>query len=354
MAFDANVAQEQLIRIYQKAYTDLLEKIAEKQARGTSTQFQRSLLRDVENTLEEVNGHTKKWAEQAIPKTYKQALEETRAWWRSQGADVPAVSADFQTVHKRAVQVIAENFVENMTDATAFVGRRIRDQWRRTALDVIGDREATGETLREAKKKFLQRMSDRGFTAFRDVRGRQWRLDAYADMAIRSTGREVTNTALINQQREFESDHVQFTSHANPCEICAPLEGRVYSISGNDDRFPALDKAFEEGYANIHPNCRHSLRPYVPEFDDDVDSTARESNRSFQRDPRTQAEKEAYEREQTKRRREREDRKQYERYKLALPDDAPKTFAGFKRMKEADSERYRQMQADLRHITREG
>lgn len=44
-------------------------------------------------------------------------------------------------------------------------------------------------------------------------------------------------------------------------------QGRVYSISGEDKRFPALyETALKHGYSLIHPNCRHEFIPYFKEF----------------------------------------------------------------------------------------
>ena len=42
------------------------------------------------------------------------------------------------------------------------------------------------------------------------------------------------------------------------------------------------------------------------------------------------------------------DRKQYERYKMVLGEDAPKTFSGFRKMKTANGERWKFTQLDYR------
>jgi len=98
--------------------------------------------------------------------------------------------------------------------------------------------------------------------------------------------------------RSMDRDLVQLTSHASPCPICAPLEGRVYSLSGESDRFPSVDRALPDRHGTIHPNCRHRFVPYVPELADNVDRDIERSNESFDTDPRTEAAKEAYQKEQ--------------------------------------------------------
>ncbi len=348
MPFDAQRAMDQLIGIYRGAYTELLERIISKEARGNVVGFERSLLRDTDRLLRQLDGVTEEWAKTALPKIYQQEINAVNNVWRQAGVEPPPLSAGFGRVHRRAVEVLAQNMIDNLRDATQYVGRRTRDKWRRATLDVLATQESTGQTLREAKQSFLHKVGEEGFGAFRDVRGRVWRMDAYADMVIRSTGAETTNTALINQMRGIGNNYVQFTSHQNPCEICAPLEGRVYCIDGSDSRYPALDVAFSEGYANIHANCRHSLRGYVPEFDPEPQKTMRESNRSFDRDPRTQAEKERYEATQRIKAQQRADRKQWEEYRAWLPNDTPESFSSFRRMKQAESERFKELQSDFR------
>ena len=60
---------------------------------------------------------------------------------------------------------------------------------------------------------------------------------------------------------------VTIPTHFPTCELCAPYQGRIYSISGKDERFPRLfDTAFAGGYANIHPNCQHVVTPYIEAF----------------------------------------------------------------------------------------
>lgn len=61
----------------------------------------------------------------------------------------------------------------------------------------------------------------------------------------------------------------------------------MYSISGNDSRYPALYKtAFKSGYSIIHPNCRHSWSPYHTELysEEEKRQALERSNRSWQPD----------------------------------------------------------------------
>lgn len=76
-------------------------------------------------------------------------------------------------------------------------------------------------------------------------------------------------------------------SFSPTCDTCAVYQGRVYSISGNDSRYPALYKtAFKSGYSIIHPNCRHSWSPYHVELygEEEKRQALERSNRSWKPD----------------------------------------------------------------------
>lgn len=336
-----------IIRIYQAAQFNLIKTIAEKEARGNVIQYQRSLLSQVNAQLVTLDRQSKVWADGAMPLYYQTGLGQTNAALRKMGVKVE--TSAFSLLHTRAVGVLAFNTYGQFHDANVFVGRQINDIIRQVGIEVIGEKVATGATVKEAKKQITQRLIDEGFNGIRDKRGRTISLESYANVVARSTTREATNTATLNQLGYLGYDLVKMSDHASPCPICAPLEGRVYSISGNDPRYPALDIAHGGGYANIHPNCQHVLTPYIEELAKDPDKDRVFSNRTFDTDPRSQREINAYNSAQKEKRLLRADRDQYERYKLAMPDEIS-TFSAFRRMKNADSDRWNELQGEYRSI----
>ncbi|WP_278308216.1 phage minor capsid protein [Carboxydocella sp. ULO1] len=178
-----------------------------------------------------------------------------------------------------------------MHDSFQFIGRRIDDEFRRVALEEAGRKMASGTTIKDMKQRVIQRLLDQGQTAFVDKLGRKWRLDSYAEMVARTTTREAASAATINTCREAGLDLVKITTHYPTCEKCAPLQGKVFSISGQDKRYPKLT---DEYRPPIHPNCRHTLQPYVRELDPDADKVQKYSNTSLTKDPRSEEEKQAY------------------------------------------------------------
>ena len=64
------------------------------------------------------------------------------------------------------------------------------------------------------------------------------------------------------------------------CKLCGAYQGKVYSISGTDKRFPALFKTvLRSGYALPHPNCRHEFIPWYEEIEapEDVEKAIKNS-----------------------------------------------------------------------------
>lgn len=319
MAFDPDLAIRQLIDTYRAAYLQILERISKKNARGSAAMFERALLADVTRILRELDATAAEWAAQVIPRVYTAGTEAALEAWVAAGLTPPRVAADFARVHRAAVEALVGNLADNLQDAHAYIGRRIRDQWRRAALEAVTEKVAAGETIKQAKRGLQQRLADEGLAAYRDAKGRVWRLDSYAEMAVRSTTAEATNAGLVNQLRGMGRDLVQMTAHHAACPICSPYEGRVYSLSGEDKRFPPLSvvPGFGQGYMAIHPNCRHRVSPYVEELADDPQADMQRSNRPFE-DRRSESEKRRYDREQRQNALRRE-RRRLEQQMAALP-----------------------------------
>lgn len=291
MPFDEEKHIKQLIEMYRRGFEEILRIIIEKEAEGQWTRYWRDLLLEVMAILQQLDENADQWIEQTIGQVYSQAAAETAAFLMGFGIATAANPA-FAQVHQRAIDVVAQNMADNLRDATQFIGRRINDVFRRVALEQTGRKLAAGQTWQDMKQKVVQQLLDKGQTAFVDRLGRRWRLDTYAEMVARTTTREAATVATINTCREFGLDLVRVTTHYPTCHLCAPLQGKVFSLSGKDKRYPK----YGENEARIprHPNCRHSIHPYVRELDDNAEETERFSNQPLDKDPRSEAEKQAY------------------------------------------------------------
>jgi hypothetical protein len=291
MAFKEEVLIATLVNLYKQGFQEILRIIIKKDAKGQWTRYWKDTLRDVYDILNQLDENTQQWIDQTIGQVYSQSTAQTASFLTHLG-QYKKKNGNFAQIHQRAVDVVAQNMNDNMRDAFQFIGRNINDIFRKVSLEATGKKFTSGTTVQDMKKDLIQRLLDEGQTAFKDKLGRKWRLDTYAEMVARTTTREAASVATINECKEFGNDLVQISTHFPTCEICAPLQGKVFSISGEDERYPQLT---DEYTPPVHPRCRHVLMPYVREFDDNAEQTQRYSNTSLTEDPRSEAEKQAYE-----------------------------------------------------------
>lgn len=86
--------------------------------------------------------------------------------------------------------------------------------------------------------------------------GRNYNLRDYSKMVARTRLRQAQTDAVKNTCKQYDNDLVQWSSHASPCPLCSPLEGRIFSISGSHVKYPLLTEE-----PPLHPNCEHDISP---------------------------------------------------------------------------------------------
>jgi SPP1 gp7 family putative phage head morphogenesis protein len=290
MAFNEEKHIQALVNLYRQGFINILNTLLQKERKGNVTVFYKDQLKNILEILAQLDAESAKWIQQVIPRIYQENHTQVLSFINKMGMQ-RKIRPQFAQVHQRAIDVIAQNMFDNLRQATQYAGRRIQDEYRRAGIDTMGEKYTEGLTWRETSKRLQERLLSQGLTGFKDKLGREWRLDSYAQMVARTTSREIATVATLNTCQEAEIDLVQISSHWPTCEICAPLQGKVFSISGNDKRYPKLE---EEYTPPIHPNCRHVTTPYVREFDHNAEETQRHSNTPLDKDTRSEREKQAY------------------------------------------------------------
>lgn len=343
---------QKLIDTYLKAQFYLTGIIAQKEHKGNVTDYQRSLLAQIKSQIAYLDEYAKKWATDTIDTQYRKGVIEAVTGLGKLGIEISGFEA-FSQLHTKAIGILTANTVNDLTDANNFVGRVMGDAIREAGLEATQLKIAMGSTVRETQKLLAKKLIDMGVPGIRTKNGRMIAIAPYSELVARSTSREATNTATMNQLTYNGYDLVQMSSHATTCPVCAAYQGRVYSISGHDSRYPPLNAAFSGSHANIHPNCRHVLVPYIEALADNPEADRTFSNRPFDIPERDKEELDAYNAKQAAKTQQRNDRDQYERYRLALGEGAPKTFSGFMASKRANSDKWVQMQQDYRDFNKE-
>lgn len=171
------------------------------------------------------------------------------------------------------VQQLGNNLLGQLTEAseTAYktverlytIGRLEADPLREMALKQVMAQEASGRGWHITSERLVQDMQNQGITAFVDKAGRKWSLQSYGNMVVRTTARQAEVATMLTAD---DYDLWQIVKIGSTCPVCAALEGRVYSKSGQNPDYPPLSLAFGKvdpqgsddltnTYLNIHPNC---------------------------------------------------------------------------------------------------
>lgn len=236
---------------------------------------------------------------------------------RVQGKTVRLSQAKRKRIEKAPVEtakeLASEAYMQISRMRTQYViGRREADMVRRRTLATVAMNEARGGAMVNAQKQLVTELMRDGLTAFVDRSGRRWTLGNYAEMAVRTTSRQSLNHGELFDDPEQDL-YIIVNRHSN-CPICSKYEGRVYSRSGTNPNYPALAEAFssidnngfktlDNSYLVIHPNCRHTIKPWneLTRTKAEIEAARMKSNPAtnpFDVDPRSEKQIEEYKKRQ--------------------------------------------------------
>lgn len=118
-----------------------------------------------------------------------------------------------------------------------------------------------GEATRlKTAQAALDSFASRGVIVF-DSSGRTMNLVSYVEMATRTATMNAERAASLAGYAALGEDLVFINDSASACPECAPFEGQILSVSGDDPAYVSLDDAEAEGL--FHPNCEHTPSLYV-------------------------------------------------------------------------------------------
>lgn len=131
---------------------------------------------------------------------------------------------------------------------------------------VLGEKSRT-----EAIRETIAEMSKKGIPAFVDKTGREWSPEAYVDMDIRNTAKNAALAAEFASLDELGQDIILVTSHSGARPLCAPYQGKFYSISGKSGTItdakgksytytPLSGTSFGKAAGLFGINCGHRMR----------------------------------------------------------------------------------------------
>lgn len=269
---------KEVLGIYQDAEERLLERIAARLAKGITEpnwadskllQIQQ-LRRDVEDIIRDLERGSKEAIDRAVRAAYNRGVAGA-------GTDLAAAGAPngiaFGRVNERTVARLAGAAVDKVEGTHLRIRRSANDMYASVIQQAAGSVATGTETRVQAAKAAMDRFARSGITGFIDKSGRSWDLASYAEMATRTAASQASVQGHLDKLQENGEDLVIVSDAPEECELCAPFEGQVLSISGDtlgevtgtDIETGAtvsvtveysMDDAIDEGL--FHPNCRHT------------------------------------------------------------------------------------------------
>jgi hypothetical protein len=97
-----------------------------------------------------------------------------------------------------------------------------------------------------------------------DAGGKAWSSDTYATMAVRTSIAEAGRQGAIDYTVSQDMGNLATIEGSAGCDLCAPWEGEIVSLSGENNDYPSIEEAYGDGC--FHPNCKHDIVPIVPDY----------------------------------------------------------------------------------------
>ncbi|MEC1714751.1 phage minor capsid protein [Schinkia azotoformans] len=319
---------EKLIELFRKGGIDLLDLIRAISAPLTK-KVEEQLNKQVESMASDIQKDAIELVIDIIRGEYKAGSKEAIESLIKQGFDEKTLNTTIKTlVHTEAVQNILDEAFYSILEATEFMASDVKDRIKEVVNKANASSLIEGLSRKQAIKDAVAELAAEQITGMIYKNGAHMPADKYMANVIQYFQRKAHVDGVLNKLIDNGHDLVYVNKVGITCEMCAKYQGRVYSISGNDLRFPKLEKR-----PPYHGHCVHNLTAWVEEYksDDEIKYMQQESNKPF-KDNRTEKNIEKYNEIQRKKSKKNETYKQWLKFKARMPDDTPdlKVFASLK------------------------
>lgn len=339
-----------LITLYTRTDERLRELIQQLEEGSWSRRRKEELLRQVSEIIEELTGKAGQQMALLIGDGYRAGALATVESLTAAGIALDTIEQTLKPlIHTQAAQAIMDEAFYSILEASEHMTndakRRIEDAVRAANEQSLVE----GVNRRQATKQAVADLNARGITGMIAKNGARIPADKYMSSVVHYHQRKahVTGSENMSVQNGYDLVYVNYVGIT--CEMCATKQGRVYSISGKDKRFPP----FEGNKPPYHSHCVHSATPWLEEYatPEEKEKMIADSNRPFV-DNRTERNINRYKEIQQLKSQKNETRKQWIRYKSAMPNETPdlKTFASHKAR---NTQAYQDLQAGNRKVNEE-
>lgn len=131
------------------------------------------------------------------------------------------------------------------------------------------------ESRQQAMRKCIREFNEKGIPAFIDKAGREWTPEAYVNMAMRNTVKNVADEVQSARCRDYGCNFIEIDAHSGARPKCARDQGKIYDLdngsgyiedgTGKQIRYyPWNSTSYGEPDGILGINCTHHKFPFWP------------------------------------------------------------------------------------------
>jgi Phage minor capsid protein 2 len=230
---------------------------------------QASMLRQVDYILAGLNAEVQSTIEEGILANFKegQAILSYNAGEFNSLAEATQNVAFSQLAKETIDSILADTF-DDLLSATELTSKRTKRIVRRVVSEQMkvdmararGRKIMSKGIIEELTKQGLSKtVKEEGFVGIVDKKGRQWELNRYVDMVVRSKYKQARFEGMRTKAVEDGYDLAVVSSHGAK-DKCRKYEGMVISMNGQTAGYPTYQE-LRRSNEIFHPNCKHTIFP---------------------------------------------------------------------------------------------
>lgn len=277
---------KQLEMLYSEFQKKLRNKLFEMNPYSYSKIKERKIIREIRESIMELNLRVLKWTRIATREAY--LIAENVAVKRLQFMDKKKDKKFNPEIHDKTIDKGIELISNELLKANNKILKQVKVffYWLRRSSDELdklssfqiqeftqAEFDEIDEFIKSARisRMTLKEMSDEiqeklenkiGKGNLIEIRGRHYQPKKYAVLVARTRLRAIQTQAIKNMCKQYENDLVAWSDHfMRIIDECEEFAGHVYSLSGKHPVYPALTDE-----PPIHPQCEHFLTPVSDEF----------------------------------------------------------------------------------------
>ena len=193
----------------------------------------------------------------ALPNFYKSAqIGIDKADEQLKALDITEIVN--KAINKKTFTEKIDNNINSLNQDLQYISEAIKANSERIIKEI--KTKPVANTAKEHKKistQLVSELKEKGITFFTDKIGRKIPIEKYIKMRVFTDTVKIQRTTFFVRAIQYGVDLVRIV-HLNihpTCELCAPFENKILSISGKTTGYMTIEEA--ENYGLFHPNCDH-------------------------------------------------------------------------------------------------